>query len=180
MHFTGRIYFDFVTKDVWRVYTMLVRAAQAREVTIDADWRPFLVESEDAVEDPAVRGLAACEAVRREHPDEFLKFTGAMLTMVFQDRDDPGSDKTLMVAARVAGLDGVDVSTIANSGLDPLKEASDAARERGVTAVPTIERHGPPVLIKTTGAANHGDQGLRLELIDRMLDDDGIWSMTKP
>jgi hypothetical protein len=50
----------------------------------------------------------------------------------------------------------------------------------GVARVPTIVRQGPPVYVKTTGAANFGDSVARLELINRMLDDDGIWEMSKP
>lgn len=39
------------------------------------------------------------------------------------------------------------------------------APERGVSDVPSIERLGPPVYIKTTGAANYGNTVERLELI---------------
>ncbi len=56
----------------------------------------------------------------------------------------------------------------------------DIARELGVSKVPTIVRQGPPVYIKTTGAAAYGDPVARLELVNSMLNDDGMWEMSKP
>ena len=103
------------------------------------------------------------------------------MTLAFQEKDKPGESRTLAVAARVAGIDADDVITRAiDPGLDLVEAATTEARDRGVTGVPTIVRDGPPVYIKTTGAANHGDAVARLELINGMLDDDGIWSMSKP
>ena len=183
MHFTGEIFFDFDTGDVWRVYMILTRASQGRGVTVAVEWRPFLIEDVgwDGAVPTRVRGLAACEAVRAAHPAEYDRFARALLTMAYQEKDDPGSTKTLAVAARVAGLDGDDVTALTDgSGLGLLREASELARERGVTAVPTIARQGPPLYVKTTAATGYGDSVSRLELINRMLDDDGIWTLAKP
>lgn len=183
MHFTGRVFFNFDTYDVWRIYTILVKASQVREVTIDVEWRPFLahdLESEAEVLS-ATKALAACEVVRDSHPAEYARFAGALLTMAYQEKDDPGAEKTLTVAARVAGIDAAPVTArVLDPGLRLLEKATAAARERGVTDVPTIERQGPPVHIKTTGAANFGDAVGTLELINRMLDTDGIWTLSKP
>ena len=183
MLFTGRLFFDFDSYDVWRIYTTMVKASQERDVAVEVDWRPFLVEDIDSEADmPShTRGLAACEAVRDSHPEQYDRFVGAMMTLTYQEKDDPGSDKTLAVAAQVAG---VDRDAVIGRALDPglrlLEKATVAARERGVSDVPTIERQGPPVYIKTTGAANYGNAVERLELINRMLDEDGIWTLAKP
>jgi hypothetical protein len=61
-----------------------------------------------------------------------------------------------------------------------LVASTEAARKLGVSDVPTVVATGPPVHIKMTHAANYGNAVRRLELINRMLGDDGIWSLTKP
>jgi hypothetical protein len=180
MHFTGTVFFDFSTHDVWRLYTVLLRASQDRSVAVDVEWRGFTTEDLESGSN-AVRGLAACEAVWESFPEQHDRFVRALLTLVFQDRDEPGTDKTLAVAAKVAGLEAADVLTRVDvPGMQLLASGIESARERGVGDVPTIERQGPPVLIKTNGAASYGDAVARLQLIDQMMRDDGIWVMSKP
>ena len=182
MDFTGRIYFSFDTYDVWRLYTTVLKASQVNGVDVDVEWRPFLAdESEDSTSPEHVRGLAACELVRKSYPAEYDKFARALLTLSYQEKDDPGSDKTLAVASHVAGIDGDHVIADADeSGRGLLATASDDARQLGVAKAPTIVRQGPPLYVKTSGAANYGDPIARLELINRMLADDGIWTLSKP
>jgi hypothetical protein len=183
VHFTGQIFFSFDTYDVWRIYALLLRASQDKRVTVAVEWRPFLTDDlEDGADPPnRVLALAASEAVRSANPAEYDKFVRALLTMAYQEKDDPGSKKILAVAAHVAGIDGDAVIARAfDPGLDLLQRATDAARELGASKVPTIVRQGPPVYIKTTGAASYGDPVARLELINGMLDDDGIWELSKP
>ncbi len=183
MHFTGRVFFNFETYDVWRIYTTMVKAAQVPNVTVDVELRPFLVEELDPAADvsSAPVGLAACELVRADHPEQYARFVGALLTLAYQEKDDPGADKAIAVAAHVAGIDAAPViAGTADRGASLLTDSTAAARKRGVAAVPTIERQGPPVYIKTTGAANYGDSVGRLDLINRMIDEDGIWELRKP
>ena len=182
MHFTGRIYFSFDTYDVWRLYSTVLKASQVTGVTVDVEWRPFLAAETDEPTPPEhIRGLAACELVRNSYPAEYDRFARALLTLSYQEKDDPGSDQTLAVAAHVAGIDGDQVTAGTDKrGGDLLARASDDARQLGVAKAPTIVRQGPPVYIKTSGAANYGDSVARLELINRMLDDDGIWTLSKP
>ncbi|MDJ0925174.1 MAG: hypothetical protein QNJ77_11485 [Acidimicrobiia bacterium] len=180
MDFTGRFHFNFDSYDVWRVYNILLRASQEPSVTVDVEWLAFTNEDLDP-ESPTIRALANCEAVRAEFPGRHGKFVEAMLTLAYQERDRPGAHETLAVAAHVAGVDLADLnSSSETSGLKLLEQTIAAARERGVSAVPTIERQGPPLHIKTTGAANFGNATDRLHLIDSMLRDDGIWELTKP
>ncbi len=183
MDFTGRIHFNLKSFDVWRVYSTIARASQASGVTIGLEWCAFLTEDLDRTQQvPAhIKALGAYEAVRELRPDAHGRFLQALFTLTFEDKDNPGESKTLAVAARVAGIDADEVIARAiDPGLDLVEAATAEARERGVTRVPTIVRDGPPVYIKTTGAANYGDPVARLELINGMLDDDGIWSLSKP
>jgi hypothetical protein len=180
MHFTGTVFFDFDSYDVWRIHTVLLKASQDNSVTVDVEWRAFTDEDLGSGSE-AVRALAACEVVRTASPEQHERFVRAMLTLAFQERDDPGAAKTLAVAAKVAGMEADEVlSAIDEPGMRLLAASIASARERGVGGVPTIERHGPPVLIRTSGAASYGDAVARLRLLDHMLRDDGIWVMLKP
>lgn len=180
MDFTGTVHFNFDSYDVWRVYTMLLKASQDKAVSVGVEWRAFTNDDLDSGS-LGIRALAACEGVRVAFPEQHEKFVRALLTLAYQERDEPGADKTLAVAAHVATLDGQAVLTQAQDpGLELLAATVAAARERGVSDVPTIERQGPPLRVKTNAAANYGSATARLRLIDHMLRDDGIWEMTKP
>lgn len=184
MHFTGDIYFNFDTYDVWRIYNVLLRSSQTGRVAISVEWRPFLADdADDAAANDRLRvlPLAACEVVRHDHPFEYDKYVRALLTMAYQEKDNPGSNKILAVAAHVAGVSAAEVIEVAaERGVDLLRETTEAARALGVTKVPTIVRQGPPVYVKSNAAANYGDAVARLELIDRMINDDGMWELSKP
>lgn len=182
MDFTGRIFFDFDNFDVWRIYSTLLKASQ-RGVGVNVTWEEFLVDEidPDARLSPKNRVLAACAAVRVAHPENHQKFVQALLTMIYQERDDPKKDTTLAVAARVAGIDSDEVVERAiDPGLGLLIESSEAARVLGVVDVPTVVRNGPALYVKTTGAINYGNAVSHIDLIDRMLRDDGVWEMRKP
>lgn len=183
MEFQGRIFVNFDSFDVWRIYSTALQASRDSSVRIDVTWEEFLIDDVD----PAgrisgkTRALAACAAVRDSHPEQHQRFVQAMLTLLYQEKDDPKKDTTLAVAARVAGLDGDEViARTIDPGIELLVASSAAARELGVRDVPTIIGNGPPLHIKMTGAASYGSAVLRLDLINRMLRDDGIWSLTKP
>ncbi len=183
MDFTGRIFFNFESYDVWRLYSTVLKASRERSARIDITWEAFLIDEldPDARIPGKTRALAACAAVAESHPEQQQRFVQALLTLVYQEKDDPRKDSTLAVAARVAGIEGDEVIARAiDPGLQLLQDNSSKARELGVTNVPTIVNNGPPLYVKTTGAANYGNAVLRLDLINRMLRDDGLWTMTKP
>ena len=178
MYFTGSIYFDYATFDVWRLYSTLLAAGS--RANIDVEWQEFLVDDPDWSA-PTTRLLAASASVRAAFPIQHQRFVQALLTLIFEEKDDPRSESTLLVAARVAGIDGPSVASGAGeAGRELLESQTVEARELGVSAVPTIVREGPPVHVRTTGAASQGDPVRRLEMIDTMLTDDGIWALTKP
>jgi predicted DsbA family dithiol-disulfide isomerase len=183
MDFTGRIFFNFETFDVWRIYQTILKASRDATVSVNVTWEEFLLAEVDREKSipPEVRALAACAAVREAHPDAWQRFNQAMMTLLYQEKDDPRKDTTLMVAARVAGIDGLEVIASAlDPGLDLLIASSDEARKLGVNGVPAVVATGPPLHIKTTSAAGYGNAVYRLDLINRMLHDDGIWALTKP
>ncbi|MDX2343316.1 MAG: hypothetical protein QNL12_06085 [Acidimicrobiia bacterium] len=183
MEFTGEIYYNFESIDVWRVYSTLVRAASAGNVNVAVEWREFPGPDLRSDEPPTgkMRLLAACAVVAKTAPQSHERFVQALLTLVYEQKDDPDKETTFLVAARVAGLDGSALSAeVDSSGLALLVAARSHAEERGILAVPTIVRHGPPLHIKTTEAAKQGSAVARIELLNRMLDDDGVWALTKP
>jgi predicted DsbA family dithiol-disulfide isomerase len=119
--------------------------------------------------------------VRNAYPEKYDRYVRSLLTLAYQEKDSPGSRKTLAVAAHVAELDADEVLTRAHDpGLDLLRRATEDARALGVTKVPTIVRQGPPVHVKMNAASNYGDPVERLELINRMINDDGMWELSKP
>jgi predicted DsbA family dithiol-disulfide isomerase len=183
MDFTGRIFFDFESFDVWRIYQTALKASRDATVSVNVTWEEFLVKDIDReTRIPSkVRALGACAAVRDAHPEAWQRFNLTLLTLIFQEKDDPRKDATLAVAANVAGIDPDEVIARAiDPGLELLIASTDAARKLGVSDVPAVVSNGPPVHIKTTAAANYGNSVYRLDLINRMLRDDGIWSLTKP
>lgn len=183
MDFKGRIFFNFETYDVWRLYSTALKASRDKNVNVDVTWEEFLVEEVDTDRSvPAkTRALGACAVVRDQFPEQHQRFVQALLTLVYQEKDDPRKDTTLAVAAKVAGIDAEPVIAGAlEPGLSLLMETSRAARELGVANVPTIVHNGPALYVKTTAAASYGSAVLRLDLINRMLGDDGLWEMTKP
>ena len=183
MEFTGRVFFDFESFDVWRLYQTALKASRDGSVTVRVTWEEFLAAEVDREQPiaPKVRALAACAAVRDAHPEAWQRFNQAMLTLIFQEKDDPRKDTTLAVAARVAGIDGDEtIARALDPGLDLLIASSEEVRKLGVKDVPTVLRDGPPVHIRLTPAANYGNAVYRIDLINRMLRDDGIWSLTKP
>ena len=177
MGFSARLYFDFGTLDVFRFYRVLV-GAQEEGVTLRIEWRPYL--GSGSAPDQAL--LAAAELVRLEVPDLHLGFVRAVLAAVHLEGDAVDHPSLAQVAARAAGV-GIGVvapDRIAERGQLLLAEAVSEAVELGVEGVPSLYRQGSPLRIETTEAISSGSSRQRLELIDGMLEDDGLWLLAKP
>jgi hypothetical protein len=54
------------------------------------------------------------------------------------------------------------------------------AATREIRHIPTIVRWGPPLYVEVNPAALEGDVLARLEVIDAVLEDDGLWVLRKP
>jgi predicted DsbA family dithiol-disulfide isomerase len=177
MEFSGRVYFDFASPDVFRLYRLFSEARREGAV-LTLEWRAFSTR-EDGGDRPA---LAASELVRVALPEKHGKFVRAMIAAVHLEGSDPTDPSTVAVAAKAAGvpIEVVSAAEIAARGEGLLEGTVAEATELGVADVPTIYRLGPVVYIRTTPAVLSGAASERLDLIDRMLEDDGIWELTKP
>ena len=66
-------------------------------------------------------------------------------------------------------------------GTCPISSSSiEEAVRLGVVAAPSIYRHGPVVRVRSTPAVTTGAAIPRLGMIDAMLEDDGLWELSKP
>lgn len=175
--FEGRLYYDFVSPEVYRLLDLLARAEQ-EGARLALEWRAFPA-SADAADAVA---LAAAELIRTEYPTLHGGFVQAMIVAIHLDGEMPGDRRTLDLAARVAGVPGAAVSEdrLAAAGAEAIAATVAEAVEIGVTTVPTLYRHGPVVKVRTTASVGMGPAVPRLEVIDAMLRDDGLWELSKP
>lgn len=169
MRFEGHVYYDFSPR-VWRFYRFLASAGQ-KGADLRLDWRSFLVD-----DDPqSAAGLALVESVRRDVPERHGIFLQALLALRHIEDADLTDPATSAAAAEAAGLTGV---------VEPHPEAVAASTEEGrvlgVAGTPTIHRHGPVLRVDVTPAAYEGDVLERLNRINAVLEDDGIWTLEKP
>ena len=169
MRFEGRVYYDF-SPQVWRFYRFLAAAGQ-KGADLRLDWRSFLAD-----DDPqSATGLALVESVRRNAPEKHGAFLQALLALQNIDGADLADPRTAAAAAEAAGIAGV---------IDPNPEAVAASTEEGrmfgVSGTPTIYRHGPVLRVEVNPAAYEGDVLERLNRINAVLEDDGLWVLQKP
>jgi 2-hydroxychromene-2-carboxylate isomerase len=182
MDFTGRLYFDFIDRDVWRFLQVLL-SAQREGARPGLEWKPFLVGGvPDGDLDGHARLLAASELVRNDAVLAHGPFVSAVLTAIHGEGMDVEDPDVMALAGRVAGLedDFLADDEIRRRGRVLLEAAEEEARALGVDAVPSIYRHGPVVAVRMTAAVAMGGGLRRLELIDAMLEDDGLWELRKP
>jgi hypothetical protein len=177
MDFTGRLYFDFISPDVFRVHQLLARA-EGEGVSIGLQWRG-LPSAPDSTDRSA---LAASEMVRTMAPDRYGAFVQTVLVGVHLEHMRFEGDGLLEAAARAAGIDGdvVSATRIGTVGEALLQATEKEAAGLGVKGVPSIYRHGPVVRVRTTPAIVEGPASPRIELIAAVLDDDGLWELSKP
>lgn len=177
MEFNGRLYFDFVSPDVFRLHQLLARA-ETEGAVLGLQWRPYSPDGDS----PDHRALAASEMVRTMAPLRYGAFIQAMLVGVHLEHLDVAGLDLPQIAAKATGLpdDVVSPNRVATIGETLLNATLDEARRLGVTAVPCIYRHGPVVVVRSTPAVTTGPAIRRLEMIDAMLEDDGLWELSKP
>lgn len=169
MRFEGRVFYDF-SPAVWRFHRFLAAAA-AEGAELRLDWQPFLTEGDSQ----SSAGLALVEGARALGPERHAAFLQALLAI----RHLEGADLTEpRVSAAAAGAAGISERIVPNAAA--VARSTDEAMSLGVTAAPTVYRHGP-VLHVGVNPASYGSGALeRLRLIDAVLTDDGIWALTKP
>lgn len=171
MAFTGRVYFDF-SAETWHFYRFLA-AASSQGAELRLSWAPFLA-------DPAMlRPLAAFIAVKDVHADRHGAYLQAALTLVHVDGASPDDDQTYVAASRHAAIDP-SAALGWEGSVDAVHTVTADARDIGVCGVPTLFRHGPVMRVVVNPAALQGDVPGRLDLVDRALEDDGVWVLEKP
>ena len=174
VRFSGDIWFDFDDVECWRVFLLLDRAAGDEGVDVDLTWLGFdpSWDGGDAPLRGGLRALAIHAAVHDRDRQRTLR--SALFTLRHRQGDDFDD-------AQVAGLDGpVMLKAIDTTGAAQLRRHRLAATSIGIVGVPTVVRDGPPLAIATTPAVEEGPARARLEVIDRMLEDDGLWRLAKP
>jgi predicted DsbA family dithiol-disulfide isomerase len=196
VEFTGRVYFDVTCADVWRFYRFLAAAAAAG-ARLGIEWAPFSLEQRDrdraGTGDPPVwetrdtagplHALAAYAWVRERHPAAHGAFLQTVLTAHHRDGADTGDWRVLGAAADAVGVDGADLIEAVRTrgeGYAAVGASHADATAREVRAVPTVVRWGPPLYVEVNPAALEGDVLARLEAIDAVLGDDGLWVLRKP
>jgi len=169
MIFQGRIYYDF-SPPVWRFYRFLT-AASNEGADLRLEWRPFLIEADRQ----SAAGLALVESVRRRFPDRHGAYLQALLAL----RHLEGADLTDSSVTAV-GASSVSIMETITPDFDAVAASTEEATRIGVSAAPTVFRHGPVLHVDVNPAAYSGDTLERLRLIDGVLEDDGIWRLSKP
>lgn len=169
MVFRGRVYYSF-SPSVWRFYRFLTAASSAG-ADLRLSWRPFLAE-----DDPqSATGLALVESVRHRFPERHGAYLQALLALRHLEDADLTNPRVAEAAAASAAIEETIVP-------DPDAVARSTAEgvHAGVTDVPTVIRDGPALHVEVNPASYSGDVLSRLNLIDAVLEDDGIWSLSKP
>ncbi|MGB5167080.1 MAG: hypothetical protein WBO84_05325 [Acidimicrobiia bacterium] len=169
MIFQGRIYYDF-SPPVWKFYRFLT-AASNDGADLRLEWRPFLTEGDLQ----STVGLALVESVRRRFPDRHGAYLQALLALRHLEGADLADPSVAAVASKSASIG----ATI-EPDFDAVERSTEEGTRIGVSATPSVFRHGPVLRVEVNPAAYSGNTLARLRLIDGVLDDDGIWSLSKP
>lgn len=182
MEFKGRIYFSFGEPDVFRLYRLLDEAT-TEGVAVSVDWigaMPGGLATGPLAGSPLVTAMA--EYLRMEHPATHTRFMETVLTLAHVERvelDHPGFMQRALTVAEV-DLDAIEATATDEHLRHLLQVSSAAAADLGVTDVPAIYRHGPVLHVRTTPAVASGSAASRLALISGVLEDDGLWGLSKP
>ena len=108
-------------------------------------------------------------------PQDRGRFLHAMLGLVHMeslDAQEPATVERARAAADVDSSERVEVES--------LHDLAANATEIGVTETPTLYNGGPVMHIVLNGAGSMGDVAGTAESILRVLNNDGIWNLSKP
>jgi len=173
---TGSCFFDFGVES--HRFHELVERAISEHVSLMLTWRAFAERIGDGL-DPDARLLAAHEVIRDRQKQR--RFRQAVFVMVHRHGDAPSDPVTLRAAIKIAGMDGdVVEEAIERDGVRLLDTVREAADDAGVDGLPAVVGGGPAVTVRLTPAATNGNARPRLDLIEKVAADDGIWSLQKP
>lgn len=176
---TGSVFFDFGVESS-QLHDLVERAIGER-VAMMLKWKALAepVSGGSNELSPTERLLAAHEVIRERQRQR--RFRQAVFTMMYRHDDDPADPVTLRTGVKIAGMDWQVVEeAIERDGDRLLGEVRTQADGAGIEHLPAFVATGPAVTIKLTPAASSGSARSKLEIIERMAADDGIWSLAKP
>ncbi len=166
MDFTGQVFFKFGCEDAWLFYRFVRRLAETG-AKVSLEWTPM----------PTPDTLLPVSVYRRlPDADDRGRFFHALFGLTFLEDKEAGSKETVTRALAEAGLGDVAVE----SDADMLASLTAQADALGVSWSPTLYRHGPVTAITLTPAALIDDPIATAEAILGVVDNDGIWELSKP
>jgi hypothetical protein len=166
MQLDGQVWFSFTNRDVWVFYRFVRQLASAGH-SVNIDWVPLF----DPLEATSMSTFLAIDDV-----EDRGRFLHAMLGLIHLE-DQSFDDETIVAEALSAA--GVAAGGVA-TGEDALAFLAAEAESLGVTATPTLYRHGPASHIRLTEASLLGDIEKTALAILSVADDDGVWTIAKP
>jgi predicted DsbA family dithiol-disulfide isomerase len=180
MDFAARVYFDFESKDSWRLHQLFARA-ESEGSWIVLDWTGF-TEAPPTTTASARTILSFYEWLHRADPPAALRFVHMAMVLLHSEKAPADDPDTLLIAAKAAGVEPDVCRQVVHDrrGELLLNETMKEARSLGVTAVPSLYRAGAPLHIGTTPVVLDGNATARLSVFETMLGDDGLWSVSKP
>lgn len=180
MEFAARVYFDFESKDSWRLHQLFTRA-ESEGSWIVLDWTGF-TEEPPTTTASARTILSFYEWLHRTDPKAALRFVHMAMVLLHAEKAPADDPDTLLIAAKAAAVEPDICRQVVHDrrGELLLNETMKEARSLGVTAVPSLYRSGAPLHVVTTPVVLDGNATTRVAAFDAMLADDGLWSLSKP
>ncbi len=180
MDFAARVYFDFDSKDSWRLHQMFARA-ESEGSWIVLDWTAF-TEQPPTTTASTRTILSFYEWLHRADPKAAVRFVHMAMVLLHAEKAPAEDPDTLLIAAKAAGVEPGLCRQVVHDrrGELLLSQTMKEARSLGVTAVPSLYRAGAPLHVVTTPVVLEGNATDRLAVFESMLADDGLWSLSKP
>ncbi len=166
MRLDGRVWFDFTNPAVWQFYRFIRAFAEAGH-GVGLDWAPLFKGSE--AEAMSVFTMLPSPADRGQ-------FLHTLLGLVHIEGADANEHTTVMRALEAVDVTDVDVWV----DIDALEAMARSAAELGVTETPTLYNHGPVMHVVLNAVASTGDVEATARSILSVLENDGIWLLSKP
>jgi hypothetical protein len=166
MQLDGQVWFSFTNPDVWAFYRFVRQLASAGH-SVNLDWVPLLDPDE-------ANSMSTYLAI--DDRDDRGRFLHALLGLIYLENRS-FDDEAIVVEALSAS--GVAVGR-AGAGDRALASLAAEAASLGVSATPSLYRHGPASHIRLTEASLLGDVEKTAIVILSVADDDGVWGIVKP
>ncbi len=166
MRLDGRVWFDFTNPAVWQFYRFIRAFAEAGH-GVGLDWVPLFKGAE---------AEAMSVFITLPSPADRGQFLHVLLGLVHIEGADANEAATVVRALEAADLAGKEV----REDVDALEAMAQSAAELGVIETPTVYNHGPVMHVVLNAVAGTGDVEETALSILSVLENDGIWRLSKP